>query len=263
MNDIPVAGIRGLSPDEIGVAFQPIIDTRTHRVFAYEALVRCTRPEWKAPPVLFEAAIREEACGRLGRLIREKAFEAAPDVALFVNLHPAELSSHWLVRPDDPLSFHDKGVYLEITETAAFSHHELCVSVMRDLCRRTGAKLVIDDFGAGYSNLERVVDIEPAVVKLDLALVRDIHLHRRKQLVVRHITSLCTELGAKVVAEGIEHADELACVTDLGVDLAQGYYLARPSAELLPTRQWSAPEPVDLDSRPISSRKTRRTKPVK
>jgi len=90
--------------------------------------------------------------------------------------------------------------------------------------------LVVDDFGAGHSNLERVVDLEPSIVKLDLALTRGIHAHARKRAVVRHVVNLCKELGARVVAEGIETVDELSCVRDLGVDYAQGYLLARPAA---------------------------------
>jgi EAL domain-containing protein (putative c-di-GMP-specific phosphodiesterase class I) len=180
--------------------------------------------------VLFQHAVTENACGRLGRLIRDVAFQTCGDVPLFVNLHPEELNSRWLVRPDDPLCFHAAPVYLEITESAAFTHFELCMSVLRELCRRSGALLVVDDFGAGHSNLERVVDLEPSIVKLDLALTRGIDAHKRKQAVVRHVVNLCKELGARVVAEGIETIDELSCVRDLGVDYAQGYLLARPAA---------------------------------
>ena len=87
----------------------------------------------------------------------------------------------------------------------------------------------MDDFGAGYSNLERLARLEPAVVKLDIALIHDIHEHRRRQIVTRHMVSLAEELGARVVAEGVEKLDELKCVRDLGVDLVQGYLLARPA----------------------------------
>jgi EAL domain-containing protein (putative c-di-GMP-specific phosphodiesterase class I) len=229
-SDADVGGVRTLTVSEVGVVFQPIVDMKTGATFAHEALVRCRRPEYQAPPVLFQHAVTENACGRLGRLIRDVAFQTCGDVPLFVNLHPEELNSRWLVRPDDPLCFHGAPVYLEITESAAFTHFELCMSVLRELCRRSGALLVVDDFGAGHSNLERVVDLEPSIVKLDLALTRGIHSHKRKQAVVRHVVNLCKELGARVVAEGIETVDELSCVRDLGVDYAQGYLLARPAA---------------------------------
>ncbi len=224
-----VGGVRTLTVSELGVVFQPIVELSTGLTFAHEALVRCRRPEYAAPPILFEHAVAENACGRLGRLIREVAFATSGDVPLFVNLHPEELSSRWLVRPDDPLCFHARPVFLEITESAAFTHFDLCKSVLNELCRRSGALLVVDDFGAGHSNLQRVVDLLPAIVKLDLALTRDIHRRPRNRAVVRHMVNLCTELGARVVAEGIEVVDELACVRDLGVHYAQGYLLARPA----------------------------------
>jgi EAL domain-containing protein (putative c-di-GMP-specific phosphodiesterase class I) len=225
-----VGDVRSLTISDLGVVFQPIVDVSTGETFAHEALVRCRRPELSNPAVLFSKAVEESATGRLGRLIREVAFSTSGDVPLFVNLHPDELSSRWLVRPDDPLCSHGQQVYLEVTESAAFTHFELCFDVLRELCRRNGSLLVVDDFGAGHSNLERVVDLEPAIVKLDLALIRNIQQHRRKQAVVRHVVNLCKELGARVVAEGIETLDELRCAVDLGVHYAQGYLLARPAA---------------------------------
>jgi EAL domain-containing protein (putative c-di-GMP-specific phosphodiesterase class I) len=224
------AGIRSLGDAEIGVVFQPIVEIATGRLLAHEALVRCTRAEYRDPTVLFEIAVKEGACGRLGRKIRDVAFATCGDVALFVNLHPEELAARWLVRPDDPIGFHKRPVYLEITESATMSHFELCQSVLKELCVRTNARLVIDDFGAGYSNLERLILLEPAIVKLDLALTHDIHRERRKQIVARHMLSLCRDLGAKVVAEGVETIEELTCLRELGVDYAQGYLLARPAA---------------------------------
>jgi len=230
-------GVTGLAVEDIGVVFQPIVEVATGALFAQEALVRCRHPEYPTPPVLFEHAANEGACGRLGRLIRDIAFRAVEDWTLFVNVHPDELSSRWLVQPDDPVGFQRRPVYLEITETAAFTHHELCTSVLKELCRRTGALLVVDDFGAGYSNLERVVALEPAIVKLDLALTRGIHGSRTKQVIVRHMVNLCKDLGARVVAEGVEVVDELSCVRDCGVDFAQGYLLARPAVPA-PQAEW-------------------------
>ncbi len=213
----------------MSVLFQPIVHLATGRVWAVEALARCSRPHFKDPQALFRAAVEQGATGRLGRLIREVAFEGCQRHRVFVNVHPHELSSRWLVRTDDPLCFHDADVYLEVTETAAFEFFDLCRSVLREVCTRTGAHLVLDDLGAGYSNLARFIELEPEVVKLDRALVSDIHRDRRKQVMVRHLASLCRELGARVVAEGIETEDELSAIIDAGVEYGQGYFLARPA----------------------------------
>lgn len=226
--------IRELASSELDVVFQPIVDLRTKAVFAVEGLVRCNRDEFRSPLALFEAAVAQEAVGRLGRMIRDISFSRVPDQAIFVNIHPREISSRWLVRPDDPLCFHEQPVYLEITESAAFDYFDLCDSVLREVCERTGAKLVVDDFGAGHSNLSRIIELEPAVVKLDRSLIQNLSTDRRRQVLLKHVTRLCDELGALVVAEGIETTDELFAVIDSGAHLVQGYLLARPGYPVPP-----------------------------
>ncbi|MBX3246576.1 MAG: EAL domain-containing protein [Myxococcales bacterium] len=220
---------RTLGVDEVGVHFQPIVDLATGRIFAQEALVRCRRPGFERPDVLLEAAVRERSIGYLGRLIREVALPVDERGAVFVNLHPEELQSRWLVRPDDPLNTYPGPLYLEITEAAAMSYFELCQSVLAEVCARTGAKIVVDDLGAGHSNLRRIVDLRPAVVKLDRELVRDLDKHPRQRILVANVVRLCSDLEAQVVAEGIETLDELKAVIDCGAHYGQGYFLARPN----------------------------------
>ena len=227
--DEDLHAVRSLRSDEIAMLFQPIVDLETKRTWAVEALTRCTRAHFKDPQALFRAAEQQGATGRLGRLTREVAFERCEGHRVFVNIHPHELSSRWLVRTDDPVGFHDGGVFLEITETAAFEFFDLCKSVLREVCQRTGAHLVLDDLGAGYSNLARFLELEPEVVKLDRALVREIDKDPRKRKMVTHLTALFEDLGARVVAEGIETEDELRAVIDAGVHCGQGYLFARPA----------------------------------
>jgi EAL domain-containing protein (putative c-di-GMP-specific phosphodiesterase class I) len=229
--------VRGLAREDLDVLFQPIVDLKTRHIFSYEALTRCKWPEYKNPSVLFEHASSEDACGRLGRLIREVTFERGAGYPLFVNVHPDELSARWLVRPDDPLYLHDHHVFIEITESAAFTHHELCRSVLREMTARGGVFLAVDDLGAGHSNLKRVLDLEPHVVKLDRALVTDLDKNRRQQILVRHVVALCTELDAKVVAEGIETEEEMKAAMDAGVQYGQGYLFAYPEYPL-PKAKW-------------------------
>ena len=222
-------GIRSLTGDDINMVFQPIVEIATGLLFAHEALVRCKLPRYASPQILLMEAEKERACGHLGRIIRQQTFERCQDTALFVNVHPEELSQRWLVRPDDPLFFHEREVYLEITESAAFTHYDLCMSVLKDVCARAGVHLVVDDYGAGHSNLARILDLNPKIVKLDGALIRGIDKDPRRQIMVRHMVALCTDLGAKVVAECIETVEELKAVADQGVHFAQGYVLARPA----------------------------------
>lgn len=210
------------------VVFQPLVNLEERAVFAYEALVRVKSPEFRSPIALFDAAVEEQCCGELGRSIRDIAIKSCPPVPLFLNIHPNELNEKYLVQPDDPIFQHDRDVYLEITEGVPLSHFRLCQTILREV-RGRGIFLVVDDLGAGYSNLKYIADLHPKVVKLDRELVSGLHHEKRLQRLVRSIVHLCVDLGALVVAEGIETAEELDAVLDAGVHYGQGYLFARPA----------------------------------
>jgi EAL domain-containing protein (putative c-di-GMP-specific phosphodiesterase class I) len=96
------------------------------------------------------------------------------------------------------------------------------------MLRKLGYRIAVDDLGAGYAALGALASLEPEIVKLDMSLVRDIERHPVKQRVVAAIANLCRELGSRVVAEGVETRDELETITGAGIDLIQGYLLAKP-----------------------------------
>jgi len=217
-----------VKPSNLSVVFQPIVRLEDGKLFAYEALVRCASPRM-SPVELFERAAAERSTGRLGRIIREIAVPMCGSTPLFVNLHPSELEEGWLVRPDDPIMSHDHDVYLEITESAPLTHFALCLSVLREVCSRLGAYLVVDDFGSGYSNLKHISDLEPRVVKLDRKLIEGLDRRPRQRKLVAATVRLCNELGALVVAEGIETNDEYLAASDCGAQCGQGYLFARPA----------------------------------
>jgi EAL domain-containing protein (putative c-di-GMP-specific phosphodiesterase class I) len=233
----PDRSVGALTRHDIDVVFQPILELESHTIFAYEALTRCKWPEYANPTALFEQASTEGGCGRLGRIIRDVTFERGAGFPLFVNVHPDELSERWLVRPDDPLYVHDHHVFVEITESAAFTHYDLCRSVLREMSARGGVYLAVDDLGAGHSNLKRVLDLEPHVVKLDRALITGLDTNKRQQILVRYMVELCRELGATVVGEGIETVDEFKAVVDVGVQYGQGYLFAKPMFPM-PKAKW-------------------------
>lgn len=236
-----------VSPEDLTVVFQPIVDLVDGAVFASEALVRCRRPEFKSPPMLFERAVHSECTGRLGRLIREIAVPLTAGQPVFLNVHPHELSEGWLVRPDDPIFCHDHDVFLEVTESVPFTHFDLCFNVLTEVRGRGGVHLVVDDLGAGYSNLKRIADLEPRVVKLDRGLVAGVDMSARQRRLVSSVVKLCVDLGATVVAEGIETRDELHAIRDTGAQYGQGYLFARP-AYPVPRVFWPDADPViDLD----------------
>lgn len=217
-----------LDPAQVRVVYQPILDLRSGDVFAHEVLVRT--PQYRSPPELFDAALSANCVGALGRLIRRRAVRGCADQVLFLNIHPHEFDEAWLVRPDDPIFDHVPDVYLEVTESVPLSHFQLVNSVLREV-RGRGVYLAVDDLGAGFSNLKYIADLAPEIVKLDRALVSNIADDRRLRHLVRALVRLCSDLGAKVVAEGIEQLDELHAARDVGVHFGQGYLIARPSDE--------------------------------
>jgi EAL domain-containing protein (putative c-di-GMP-specific phosphodiesterase class I) len=230
--------VRVLNESDINVAFQPIVDLASRRTLAHEALTRCKHAQFSSPAVLFSRAEQEEACGRLGRVVRNVVFQQCEGHPVFINLHPQEIGQRWLVQPTDPLFLHDSDVYLEVTEAAAFEYFDLCMSVLGEVKARCNAHVVVDDFGAGHSNLERVLALKPDIVKLDMSLVRDIEQDQEKQSYAEHVIHTCRSLGARVVAEGIETMAELDTLMHLGADYGQGYLLGRPAPAPLRAAQW-------------------------
>ncbi len=152
---------------------------------------------------------------------------APPEAVLFVNLNASDLNDAALASATASLSSMADRVVLEITERASLetvSHARSKVARLREM----GFRIAVDDLGAGYAGLTSFAQLEPELVKLDMALVRDVHKDPIKQKLVRSMAALCKDMGIAVVAEGIEVAEEREAVVDLGCDLLQGYLLARP-----------------------------------
>jgi EAL domain-containing protein (putative c-di-GMP-specific phosphodiesterase class I) len=220
--------------DGLWMAYQPIVHWQQRRTFAWEALVRSREPAMGNPGALFDAAERLGRLPDVGRRIRRAiavTAQAHAGATLFVNLHPNDLLDDDLFSPDAALSQVASRVVLEITERAALDH----VSDVRAriaALRALGFRIAIDDLGAGYAGLSSFAQLEPEVVKIDMSLVRDIHLHATKRKLVRSITSLCADLGLMLVTEGIECAAERDTLVEMGCELLQGYLFARPSHPL-------------------------------
>jgi EAL domain-containing protein (putative c-di-GMP-specific phosphodiesterase class I) len=219
-----------LVAEELNVVFQPIVALSDDSVFAQEALVRCTRPEWRYPPALFDEAAAWNCTGELGRMIREIAVPQVRGQRLFVNVHPGELDQSFLMHPDDPIFAHDNEIFLELTESLPLTDLARSSAALRELRERTGVQVAIDDLGSGYSNLRAITELEPAFVKLDRGLIHGISRNVRQQKMAGWLVRMCADLGARVVAEGVETEEDLAAVRDAGIDFAQGFLLGRPSA---------------------------------
>jgi EAL domain-containing protein (putative c-di-GMP-specific phosphodiesterase class I) len=217
----------------INMAYQPIVAYGSRRLHGYEALVRTTERTFPHPGALFDAAECTERIEELGRAIRANvplhAAQAPEGLLFFVNLHTRDLNDPDLYDRGAPLSRMASRVVLELTERASLSDVADVHARIGDL-RAMGYRIAIDDIGAGYSGLTSFAMLEPDVVKLDMALVRDIHKLPTKQRLVQSLTALCRDLNIHLVAEGVETALERDMLVSLGCELFQGYLFGKPGA---------------------------------
>ncbi len=219
-----------LAEGALEIVFQPIFDLQEGNAFGFEVLTRGQDKMFSDAGKMFDVATLSGQVGELGRLQRTVAVKQAPRNPLFINIHPGEFDHPWLIRPDDPIFRHTEDVYLEITESAPLSYFEQCVNVLGEL-RKKGLRLAIDDFGAGFSNIKYISDLNPDIVKLDRELITGVKEGSRQFLLLESVVRLCKDMGAKVVAEGIETPRELVLVERAGVDFCQGFLLGRPETE--------------------------------
>jgi EAL domain-containing protein (putative c-di-GMP-specific phosphodiesterase class I) len=209
------------------VVLQPLVHLQTGMVVGHEALTRFPGSD-KPTSDWFSDATAGGVGPVLERATVERALDLLPHVKgrLSVNL-----SSETLLEPSfrawaEEMPWHR--LILEITEQQPVEDYERLSGVLKHL-RSLGALVAVDDTGSGYSSLRHALAVEPDLVKLDLSLVQSVHSDDARQALVSAVCSFAERIGARVVAEGIETPEDLACLVTLGVQLGQGYLLGRPS----------------------------------
>ncbi|HEX4461434.1 MAG TPA: EAL domain-containing protein [Polyangia bacterium] len=213
------------------MAFQPIVDCKERRIYAYEALLRSDEPAMSKPELMLSAAERLGRVTEIGRMIRaavaRAASQAPGDALIFVNLRAEDLEDEQLWSATSPLSQLARRVVLEITERTSIER----VPHLGDrveMLRRLGFRIAVDDLGAGYAGLSTLAMIEPELVKLDMSLVRDVDTNATKRDIVVSMSELCGQLGMRVIVEGVETPGERDVLLAAKCDLMQGFYFARP-----------------------------------
>lgn len=223
----------------LSMAFQPIVDVRDRSVFAYEALVR--GPAGESAGSIFEK-VNDSNRYRFDQVCRCTAIELAARLgmttALSINFMPnavyrPELCIRTTLEAAETFGFPIERIIFEITESEKIEDQKHLRNIV-EYYRSRGFRTAIDDFGAGYSGLNLLAEVGADIIKLDLALVRDIHERPAKRAIVRGICQVASDLGTTVIAEGIEQREELAVLRDLGIHLFQGYLFAKPAFETLP-----------------------------
>lgn len=218
-------------PGILRVHFQPIVDLSRGVLAGYEVLSRFAGPPEASPDRWFAAA---HAAG-FGPELEARALEAAlrtrhalpPNVFLTVNLSPAAAISEpvqkILARCDDL-----RGVILELTEQQQVEDYAALKQAL-SVPRERGAMVAVDDAGAGFASLQHITQLRPDLVKVDRALVGGVDVDPTRSAVVETLGIFASQLDAWLLAEGVETAGEVGRLMSLGVPLAQGYFLGRPS----------------------------------
>ncbi|WP_108667397.1 EAL domain-containing protein [Euzebya rosea] len=204
--------------------FQPIVDLGSGEVVGYEGLTRF--PDGR-PDLVFADAARVGLSALLHRATVTSMLDAA-----------AGLPDHCYVAinasPDVVVGGHltgllptDRDVVVEITEHDRVEDYDRLVTAVRGLGPRV--RLAVDDAGAGYSSLQHILSLRPDLIKLDRSLVAGLHTDPGQEAMVAGLVHFAGRTGARIVAEGIEDADEMQAARALGVDYGQGYHLGRPA----------------------------------
>jgi EAL domain-containing protein (putative c-di-GMP-specific phosphodiesterase class I) len=234
VRDLVLEGV--IAHEQVELLFQPQIDVRSGRAIGAEALARS--PVAASADALFARAGAAALGERLSRLIQRKALRyaaawegALKDLKLSINLLPADICrsgfEQWLLDEISVSGIDPNRVTVEITETALLEDQDLVAWRLSRL-REAGVSIAVDDFGTGYASLAYLTSLPLDMLKIDKGLVAGIVGGRRDRIVVEAMIRMARELDLKVVAEGIETAEQLALVADWRCDLYQGFFGAGP-----------------------------------
>lgn len=245
---------RILDNEHVNYVFQPIIDVKTGKIHAYEALMRPISDTLGTPYKLLQLAGLEGKLWKIEKIaffktlsLYKKYRDMFGDAKLFINSLPSE---NLLEEEYEELKtvYADclENVVVEITEQEQQNDNFIDVKLkhLHDL----GVNVALDDYGSGYANDIGVIKMHPNIVKIDRSIISNVHVDPSRQTIVHKIIALCKEQNICVLGEGIETEQELEYLMQAGIELAQGYYISRPIE--LPNY-----DPVDIEEKVHEIRK--------
>lgn len=227
--------------DKFTVHYQPVYSIREGRYISLEALSRLRHPQlgYISPELFIAAAERANCMTQIGLLqihricafIRENKDRLPGIQNVKINLSPSELLNvqycHQIIRVIRESGVDPSFIHIEVTESLATEYEEALYKIVGEFTQ-AGIGLCMDDFGSGYANLNAVLQLPFSIIKMDRSMLTNICENERNSILLEGIIRVCRSLGYKIVAEGVETKDELDKVTQLGIDMIQGYYFSRP-----------------------------------
>jgi len=226
--------VKAIRANEIVVRYQPIVDLKTDRVTAAEALVRWQHPtEGLLPPVRFLGKLGPAEMSELTLHVMADAFatrdrwrEAGVEASFAINMPIATiLDPQFTADTMQLVSKHKtdlEGIIFELTETEMVTDHHQLSATLSKLCLR-GLRVSVDDFGTGYSSLSRLQRLPIDEVKIDRSFIRHCATHAADRKIVEAVIALAHALEMQVVAEGVETDSARDLLSKLGCDYAQGF----------------------------------------
>ncbi|UPO87009.1 EAL domain-containing protein [Niallia sp. Man26] len=224
---------------DISLLAQPILDVETNKVKACEMLTRGpVGTSLENPLQLFSVARQTNHLYDLEMVVLEKALEQIKLTTwkfdIFINFTPLTLGNQHFVKDLKKLmnkykEISPNRITIEVTERDSIEGLEYFISNLK-LLRLIGFRVAIDDTGAGYASLNSISEIMPDIIKIDRSVIQNIDKNSVKESMLKGLLLIAKEVGSIVVAEGIESAEEALVLSRNKVDLAQGYFYARPTS---------------------------------
>lgn len=212
------------------IALQPIMRLQDQGTAGYEALCRFSPKPYRAPNLWFDDAAEVGLQAALELLVIKAALKILPDLPpscyLAVNSSPDTLATGKIAELLEDVD--GSRVVVEITEHAEIADLDQLLMAI-DRLRDLGARIAVDDAGAGYSGLQQIVRLRPEVIKLDISLTQDVDKDLARRSLTSAMVKFAKDTNARVVAEGIETEAEMRTLKRIGVDMGQGYNLGRPT----------------------------------
>lgn len=225
--------------ERVVTSYQPILRMQEGTIMGFEALSRGARASgFDSADSLFKAAEGNGLKVELDRLCRKRALLSSARIPsnakIFVNTLPATMRDPQF-RDKALIDFLDKAqvdphrIVIEITEQEVIENYGIFRDTM-NYFTDLGMSFAVDDVGAGYSGLDTIAQLRPGYLKIDMKLVRDVHISQMNRQMVKALIALGHGINASVIAEGIQKEEEAQTLRALGVDFGQGFHLARPDA---------------------------------
>ncbi|MGF1764065.1 EAL domain-containing protein [Aliivibrio kagoshimensis] len=213
--------------------FQPIVHACSHRLHGYESLMRISNREGVYSPSRFLTSVEGTLLyNKLSRKMIQRTFDVMKDRQehFSINLTYQDFVDDQTVRLLETVLSHINDlsrVSFEIVETDQIHDFKRII----DMCehyRRLGVSIVIDDFGVGYSDIYRIIQLKPDTIKLDGSLIKYLDIDKRQRKITKQIIKLCHVFEAKTVAEYVHNNEVCRIAEDFGIDYLQGYYFSEP-----------------------------------